>query len=40
MSQDLVARNIRNAHGTAFVAAFDNSRIQNPTQENQDFIIH
>lgn len=40
MLQELVARNIWNAHGTAFVVAFEKSRIHSPIQESQDFIIH
>lgn len=40
MLQELVARNISDAHGTAFVVAFEKSRIQSPIQESQDFIIH
>lgn len=39
-SWDFIARNIWNAHGTAFVVHFEKSRVQSPTQANRVFTAH
>lgn len=40
MSWDLVARNMWNAHGTAFVVSFENSKTPIPPSKNQFFTVY